>query len=199
MKFNKTLMCILNVLLIFIIVHFIRNYYENERVNNNQIVQNQKPECTSDLSTKEKSNTNDVQKSNTDNARKSNSKKVKRNNPKKVNRNNNKHVNTMDDIQYSSFYENNENNEDNETNATNEFELLEHQGGESITGKIKNVSGRDYSYVSVSINILDEEGNVIDSTFDCINNLRDNQVWSFSAPVLVEGRYIYEINEISGY
>ncbi|GAB6150236.1 FxLYD domain-containing protein [Clostridium novyi] len=84
-------------------------------------------------------------------------------------------------------------------NKINNFEILEHHGGEYITGKVKNVSGRDYSSVYIKINILDMKGNVINSTIDDISNLRNGQIWSFKAPCLTEGQYRYEITGIDAY
>ncbi|CAG7839981.1 hypothetical protein CLOHAE12215_01397 [Clostridium haemolyticum] len=86
-----------------------------------------------------------------------------------------------------------------ENDKMNGFKLLEHHGGEYITGKVKNISGKNYSSVYININILDMKGNVVNSTLDNISNLKANQVWSFKAPALVQGEYKYEIMGIDAY
>lgn len=81
----------------------------------------------------------------------------------------------------------------------NGFEILEHKGENYITGKIKNTNNSSFSSVYININILDTNGNVINSTIDSINNLQVGQTWSFKAPVTVNQTYRYEIMDIKGY
>lgn len=67
-----------------------------------------------------------------------------------------------------------------------------------VVGRIKNTSGKNLSYVQVSINLYDRNGNQIGSTLDNVNNLANNSIWSFKAIVLDEKAYKYEIVEVFG-
>lgn len=80
------------------------------------------------------------------------------------------------------------------------FELLEHKSVQgSIYGKIKNITKSNYGYVEVDINLLDESGNLVDSTFTNVNNLGAGQTWSFEAVVFKQSRVkSYQIIDVNG-
>ena len=50
-----------------------------------------------------------------------------------------------------------------------------------IVGTLKNNTSRSYSYVSIEYSIYDEEGNIIDTAMDNINNLGAGETWKFTA------------------
>ena len=51
----------------------------------------------------------------------------------------------------------------------------------NITGKLKNTSNKQFSYVSVTFAIYDENGNQIETAMDNMNYLQAGSVWSFNA------------------
>lgn len=82
-----------------------------------------------------------------------------------------------------------------------ELELIDH-GSENgyIIGKIKNNTGKTYSYVQVEINLYDGNGNQVDSTISNVLNLEPYKTWSFSAVVLDQSKVKkYQVVNIEGY
>ena len=51
----------------------------------------------------------------------------------------------------------------------------------SVKGTFKNVSGEDFSYVSVEYIIYDAQGNNLGTAYDNINNLQNGDTWNFNA------------------
>lgn len=82
----------------------------------------------------------------------------------------------------------------------NKFSLSEDRGyadeyGFSyyIEGTVTNNTSRTYSYVQVTFNVYDENGSVIGSCWDNINNLEGNGTWKIKA--ICSG----EANDIKSY
>lgn len=53
-----------------------------------------------------------------------------------------------------------------------------------IKGKLKNTSKREFSYVSVTFAIYDQEGNQIETALDNMNYLQAGSIWSFTATMI---------------
>lgn len=71
-----------------------------------------------------------------------------------------------------------------------------------IEGTIKNNTDDTYSYVQVSFNLYDEEGNQIGSAWTNINYLQPKGTWKYKAPVFSDNDeevYRYELAKISGW
>ncbi len=70
-----------------------------------------------------------------------------------------------------------------------------------ITGIIVNNTNKDKSYVQVTFNLYDEDGNQVGTAIDSINNLKANGSWKFKAIALVEKEQIYgyELSEITSF
>ena len=61
-------------------------------------------------------------------------------------------------------------------------EYSEYLGWDSeITGMLKNVSGRNYDYISIEFGIYDANGSKIGSAYDNLSGLAKGEVWSFKA------------------
>ena len=69
----------------------------------------------------------------------------------------------------------------------------------SITKTNKNNTDRDASYVQVTFNLYDAQGNQIGTALDNINNLEAGGIWKFDALGLEEGIASYRLVEISGF
>lgn len=54
-------------------------------------------------------------------------------------------------------------------------------------------------YVQVEINIYDQNNNQIGSTMDNVNNLAPHTKWTFKAPVMEEGHYLWKVVNVSGF
>lgn len=50
-----------------------------------------------------------------------------------------------------------------------------------IKGKLKNISSKEFSYVSVTFALYDKDGNQIETAFDNINYLQPGSTWNFDA------------------
>lgn len=82
----------------------------------------------------------------------------------------------------------------------NGFDVSNLKGVNSITGEIKNTIGYKCSSVVVYINIMDSDGNVIESTIDTMNNLEVGQTWVFDAPIINPlPNYNFKITEIKAF
>ena len=53
-----------------------------------------------------------------------------------------------------------------------------------IRGKLKNTSKKEFSYVSVTFAIYDEEGNQMETALDNMNYLQPGEIWSFEANMI---------------
>lgn len=85
-----------------------------------------------------------------------------------------------------------------------DLELIDHEttsdGSFSyIVGTVKNNTKKTYSYVQVEINLYDESGAQIGSTFDNVNNLEPDGTWKFKAIVMEDDVASYKIKDITGY
>ena len=70
-----------------------------------------------------------------------------------------------------------------------------------LKGVIKNNSGKDCTYVQVTFNLYDSDGNQIGTALDNINNLEKDGTWKFKAMGIdVDGEVAsYKLAEITGY
>lgn len=68
-----------------------------------------------------------------------------------------------------------------------------------ISGMIKNNTDQTPSYVQVTFNLYDEEGNQIGTAMDNINDLEAGRTWKFEAVSWEEGVASYRLAEISGF
>lgn len=89
------------------------------------------------------------------------------------------------------------------TNETERFTVVEHTTEKDgywtyITGTIKNNTNKEYSYVQVEINLYDDDGSLVNSTIDNINNLEANGTWKFKA-MATSDFATYKIKEVTGF
>ena len=70
-----------------------------------------------------------------------------------------------------------------------------------LSGVIKNNSGKDCTYVQVTFNLYDKDGNQIGTALDNINNLEKDGTWKFKAMGMGESGEVdsYKLAEIVGY
>lgn len=70
-----------------------------------------------------------------------------------------------------------------------------------LKGVIKNNSGKDCTYVQITFNLYDADGNQIGTALDNINNLEADGTWKFKALGMdVDGEIAsYKLAEITGY
>lgn len=70
-----------------------------------------------------------------------------------------------------------------------------------ISGVIKNNTDKKYSYVQVTFNLYDADGNLIGTALDNVNNLEANGTWKFKAMGISENGTVasYKISEITGF
>lgn len=96
---------------------------------------------------------------------------------------------------------------ENSTAKKEKFELVGEVETETdqfatyLKGIIKNNSGKDCSYVQVTFNLYDAEGNQIGTALDNINNLEADGTWKFKAMGIdVDGEIAsYKLAEITGF
>ncbi|MGG7143971.1 FxLYD domain-containing protein [Clostridium nigeriense] len=96
---------------------------------------------------------------------------------------------------------------ENSTAKKEKFELVGEVETETdqfatyLKGVIKNNSGKDCSYVQVTFNLYDSEGNQIGTALDNINNLESDGTWKFKAMGIdVDGEIAsYKLAEITGF
>lgn len=70
----------------------------------------------------------------------------------------------------------------------------------TLSGVLKNNSGRDCGYLQISFNMYDADGNLVDTAFDNINNLSDGGTWKFEAIGMnSEDAVSWELGEITGW
>lgn len=113
--------------------------------------------------------------------------------------------------------ENNETSAPDETTAPSEttsaeteypqmngFVIFEKKGesdsyGCTVNGIVGNATGRDCSYVQITIGFYDENGIKVASGLDNILNLKSGDIWKFSAYGYGSGIKKYQIEEIYWY
>lgn len=68
-----------------------------------------------------------------------------------------------------------------------------------IVGVVKNNTNKDYDYLQISFTLYDENGNVIDSAFANVNNIKAGGTWKFEAMYFEENAAYWELDEITGW
>ncbi len=68
-----------------------------------------------------------------------------------------------------------------------------------IVGTVKNNSDYEYNYLLIEFNLYDDEGTLLDNTFDSIENFEPTEVWRFEVRVFEEDATQVEVEDISGY
>lgn len=85
------------------------------------------------------------------------------------------------------------------------LEITEHHpctgdfGSRMVCGTVVNNTNRTIGYAQVEINLYDNEGSLVDSTMDNINNLEPNGTWKFKAPILDNNVSSYKIKDVTGF
>ena len=69
----------------------------------------------------------------------------------------------------------------------------------TITGVVQNNSNKDYEYLQITFTIYDAQGNVIDSAFANVNNIKAGGTWRFEAMFFEEEAASWELDEITGW
>ena len=82
-----------------------------------------------------------------------------------------------------------------------EVEIEKDMVGVYLIGTIKNNSGKECSYLQVTFNLYDAEGNQIGTALDNINNLEKDGTWKFKAMGIdTDGEVAsFKLAEISGF
>ena len=75
----------------------------------------------------------------------------------------------------------------------------QNSGWVTITGIVRNTSGKDLSSVSIYFDLYDSSGNQIGSATDYISNLSANGTWSFEATGYEEKVARFEFRSISSW
>jgi hypothetical protein len=92
-----------------------------------------------------------------------------------------------------------------EANRKPDLELIsfEHEraeyGNGSIGGTVKNNSGKDYSYVQITFELLDEDDNTIGTALANVGGLRAEATWKYKAAILQDGMRRYRLQELTGF
>lgn len=92
-----------------------------------------------------------------------------------------------------------------QTKQKKDLELIEHHpctgdfGSKMVCGTVINNTNRTIGYAQVEINLYDNDGSLIDSTLDNINNFEPNSKWKFKAAILDDGVASYKIKDITGF
>lgn len=68
-----------------------------------------------------------------------------------------------------------------------------------VAGTVKNNTGRKYGYVQVEINLYDESGAQVGSTFANTNNLEPGGTWKFRAVVFEDNAKSFKVTGVSGF
>ncbi len=68
-----------------------------------------------------------------------------------------------------------------------------------ITGVLKNNTDKDYDYLQISFTLYDADGNVVDTAFTNVNNIKPGQTWKFEAMYFEESAVRWELDEITGW
>jgi hypothetical protein len=72
-------------------------------------------------------------------------------------------------------------------------------GTTTITGKVKNNTSKQYSYVQIQFNVYDKSGSQLGSAMANINNLEPNGTWKFNAVCVEEGIATARFKDVSGW
>ena len=68
-----------------------------------------------------------------------------------------------------------------------------------IVGVVKNNTNKDYDYLQISFTLYDEMGNVVDTAFANINNIKSGGTWRFEAMYFDNTVTSWELDEITGW
>lgn len=68
-----------------------------------------------------------------------------------------------------------------------------------IVGVVKNNTNKDYDYLQISFTLYDEMGNVVDTAFANINNIKSGGTWKFEAMYFDNTVTSWELDEITGW
>jgi hypothetical protein len=71
--------------------------------------------------------------------------------------------------------------------------------GSTITGTVRNTTGRSYDFVQVDINLFDDSGAQVGSALDGVGNLAAGGVWKFSVSVYDKKATSFKVVGIRGY
>lgn len=71
--------------------------------------------------------------------------------------------------------------------------------GYYIEGTIKNNTDKEKSYVQVTFNLFDKDGNQLGTALANINDLKAGGTWKFKAMGMEKDIAKYELSEITGY
>ena len=69
----------------------------------------------------------------------------------------------------------------------------------SMTGVLKNNSNKDFDYVQLSFSLFDANGNVVDTAFTNVTNLKAGRTWKFEAMFFEDNVASWELDEITGW
>ena len=69
----------------------------------------------------------------------------------------------------------------------------------NIVGVVRNNTDKTYDYLQISFTIYDEHGNVIDSAFANVNNVKPGSTWRFEAMFFNNNAASWELDEITGW
>ncbi|MGB9977876.1 FxLYD domain-containing protein [Methanobacterium sp.] len=61
-------------------------------------------------------------------------------------------------------------------------------GGYTVKGQAKNIGSETLGYASIDVKFYDKNGDLLDSSFDNINNLAPGETWNFKAYYYGDGK-----------
>lgn len=68
-----------------------------------------------------------------------------------------------------------------------------------IVGILKNNTNKEYDYLQISFTLYDAQGNVVDTAFTNVNNIKPGGTWKFEAMFFEENVASWELDEITGW
>ena len=68
-----------------------------------------------------------------------------------------------------------------------------------IVGVVKNNTDKDYDYLQISFTLYDADGNVVDTAFANVNNIKSGATWKFDAMFFENNVTSWELDEITGW
>ena len=71
--------------------------------------------------------------------------------------------------------------------------------GHNIVGVVKNNTDKDYDYLQISFTLYDADGNVVDTAFANVNNIKPGGTWKFEAMFFEDNIASWELDEITGW